>query len=103
MLFLVVLAAQTCKKTQEETRLMSQEPSHTKHLPSGPGAADRLLTFTSNMSPPQLPQPPQDITCMAHNQVSIPICVCLLSVWRNEMTKAMTIRAGDSKYATLRD
>lgn len=52
---------------------------------------------------PNFRNPPQDITCMAHNQVSIPICVCLLSVWRNEMAKAMTIRARDSKYATLRD
>lgn len=90
-------------KKQEENRLMSQQPSHTQHLPSGPGAADRLLTFTGNTRPPQLPQPPQDITCMAHNRVSIPICVCPLSVWHNEMAKAMTTRVGDSKYVTQRD
>lgn len=92
------------QKTEGETRLMSQQLSHTKHLPSGPGAADPPLTFTSNTSPPHPPQPPpQDMTWMAHNQVSVPICLCLLGVRRNKMAKAMTTRAGDSKRAPQRD
>lgn len=76
---------------------MSQQPSHTKHFPSRPGAAGPPLTFTSNTSPPR------NMTCVAHNQVSVPIWVLLLSVWHNEMAKAMTTPAGDGKYAPQRD
>lgn len=78
---------------------MSQQLSHTKRLPLGPGATDRLLTFTSNTSLSQLPQPPQDSTRVADNQVSIQ-SVCLLDGWRNERPRRL--QPGDSKSAIRR-
>lgn len=81
---------------------MSHPPPHTKHFPSGPGVADRLLTFTSNTSPPQLPQtPPKEITCVADNQVrSSSVCVSAEREGGNVMAKAVMSRAGDSSCVT---
>lgn len=60
---------------------MSQQPSHTKHLPSGPGAADPPLTFTSNTSPSHPPQPPPPRTWHGwHTIRSVFRSVCVCSV-----------------------
>lgn len=54
-----------------------QNSQENKHLPPGPGAADRLLTFTSSMSLPQLPQPPPGHYTYGTQSGQHPsVCVC---------------------------